>query len=92
MKKFVFKNASNTYISELPEYKLPSIKYIAEDVLCEFEADEAEILKPLVKKRLAGDYSRKNTEKVMRHFVARGYSFSDVRAAIGNFEENDFEL
>lgn len=32
MKKFVFKNTSNTYISELPEYKLPSIKYVAKDV------------------------------------------------------------
>ncbi len=32
MKKFVFKNTSSTYISELPEYKLPSVKYIAKDV------------------------------------------------------------
>jgi len=33
MKKFIFKNTSSTYISELPEYKLPSLKYIAKDVL-----------------------------------------------------------
>lgn len=32
MKKFVFKHTSNTYISELPEYKMPSIKYVAKDV------------------------------------------------------------
>ena len=32
MKKFVYKNTSSTYISELPEYKLPSAKYIAKDV------------------------------------------------------------
>ena len=32
MKKFVFKNTSSTYISELPEYKLPSIKYVSKDV------------------------------------------------------------
>ena len=32
MKKFVFKHTSSTYISELPEYKLPSIKYVAKDV------------------------------------------------------------
>lgn len=32
MKKIVFKNTSNTYISELPEYKLPSIKYVSKDV------------------------------------------------------------
>lgn len=32
MKKFILKNTSSTYISELPEYKLPSAKYIAKDV------------------------------------------------------------
>lgn len=32
MKKFVFKHTSSTYISELPEYKLPSAKYILKDV------------------------------------------------------------
>ncbi|MBE5821172.1 MAG: ferrous iron transport protein B [Clostridiales bacterium] len=32
MKKFVFKNVSSTYISELPEYKIPSAKYVAKDV------------------------------------------------------------
>ena len=32
MKKFIFKNTSSTYISELPEYKKPSIKYIVKDV------------------------------------------------------------
>lgn len=32
MKKFIYKNTSSTYISELPEYKIPSIKYVAKDV------------------------------------------------------------
>ena len=32
MKKFIYKNTTSTYISELPEYKLPSIKYVAKDV------------------------------------------------------------
>ena len=32
MKKFVFKHTSSTYISELPAYKLPSIKYVFKDV------------------------------------------------------------
>ena len=32
VRKFIYKtNQSNTFISELPEYKLPSIKYIAKD-------------------------------------------------------------
>ena len=32
MKKFVFKHTSSTYISELPEYRLPSAKYILKEV------------------------------------------------------------
>ena len=32
MKRFIYKNTSSTYISELPEYRLPSAKYVAKDV------------------------------------------------------------
>lgn len=32
MKKLIFKNTTSTYISELPEYKIPDIKYIFNDV------------------------------------------------------------
>lgn len=33
LKKFVYKGDSSAFISELPEYKLPSFKYVARDVL-----------------------------------------------------------
>lgn len=33
MKKFIFKSGSSSFISELPEYKLPSFKYLARDVI-----------------------------------------------------------
>ena len=32
MKKFIFTKTSSTYISELPEYKIPNIKYVLKDV------------------------------------------------------------
>lgn len=32
MKKFIYKEKSNTFISELPEYKMPSAKYVSRDV------------------------------------------------------------
>lgn len=38
MKKFVFKKVSSTYISELPEYKVPSAKYIMKDVFDKVKA------------------------------------------------------
>lgn len=33
LKKFIYKGESSAYISELPEYKLPSFRYVARDVL-----------------------------------------------------------
>ena len=32
MKKLIFKHTSSTYISELPEYKIPSLRYVLKDV------------------------------------------------------------
>ncbi len=32
MKKFIYKKTNSTYILELPDYKLPSVKYVAKDV------------------------------------------------------------
>lgn len=32
MKKFIFKQHNNSFISELPEYKAPSVKYVSKDV------------------------------------------------------------
>lgn len=32
MKKLIYTNINNTYISELPEYKIPNIKYVFRDV------------------------------------------------------------
>ena len=32
LSKLVFKNSNSTYISELPEYKLPNAKYVAKEV------------------------------------------------------------
>lgn len=33
MKKFIFKNQSTSFISELPEYKAPNARYVARDVV-----------------------------------------------------------
>ena len=32
LKRFVFKSQNNSFISELPEYKAPSVKYVSKDV------------------------------------------------------------
>ena len=56
--------------------------YVIEDVLCEFEIDEADSLVGLVRKKLAGNFDKKNTEKIIRHFAMKGYNFSDIKNAV----------
>ena len=57
-------------------------RFMAEDVLAEYEFDEAETLRPLVEKRLGGDFSPKSKAKVSRYFAGKGYSFDDISGVI----------
>jgi len=57
-------------------------RFLAEDVLAEYEFDEAETLRPLAEKRLGGDFSPKNKARVSRYFASRGYTFGDISDAI----------
>lgn len=62
-----------------------SSEYIEEAIseLPEFEEDE---LFELVCKRLKGDFEKKNKDRVLRYFIARGYSFDEIKKAIENAE------
>ena len=62
--------------------------YTIEDALAEVEFEEREMLIPLVEKKLAGNFDRKNVDKVIRHFAGRGYSFSDIKSAIGQIKDD----
>lgn len=73
--------------------------YTIDDVLCEFEFDEANSLVPLIRKKLGGNFEKKNIEKAVRHFVAKGYTFSDIKSAVDTVKdecdigrEDDFEF
>lgn len=61
-------------------------KGIASDIIDEavsaLETDEAEMLYPMVLKKLGGDFERKNTEKTIRYFASRGYNISDIKNVI----------
>ena len=62
-----------------------SSEYIEEAIseLPEFEEDE---LFELVRKRLKGDFEKKNKDRVLRYFLTRGYSFDEVKRAIEKTE------
>lgn len=65
--------------------------YTIEDVIYEFDFCEKDALIPLVEKKLDGNFERKNIDKTIRHFIAKGYQFSDIKNAISSIkEEFDF--
>lgn len=70
---------------------------LIEDAFEEFDfEDTKEKLYADVQKRLAGNFDRKNIDKVVRRFLTRGFSYDDVRTAIDlakqdwTPEEDDF--
>lgn len=50
--------------------------------------DERERLYPLMEHKLGGDFDKKNTDRAVRYFAARGYSLSDIFACIDAVREN----
>ncbi len=66
-------------------------QFVIEDIICEFDFSESDWLEELVCKKLGGDFDRKNIEKTIRHFIIKGYEFSDIKNAISAIKE-DFEF
>ena len=63
----------------------------AEEACDLLEADEEETLLPLMRKKLGGDFDKKSKDRAIRYFVTRGYSFSDIKSAIGQImAEEDY--
>ena len=54
-------------------------------------ADEEETLLPLVEKKLAGNFDKKNIDKAIRYFIYRGYRFDDIRRCIDTAKQNGEE-
>ena len=65
--------------------------YTIEDVIYEFDFCEKDTLISLVEKKLDGNFERKNIDKTIRHFIAKGYEFSDIKSAISSIKE-DFDF
>ena len=63
-----------------------------ETALYELEDDEEDILYPLVKKKLGGDFERKNTDKCIRYFIYRGYDLRDIKSCIERVKDEADEM
>ena len=62
-------------------------EYIEEAIneLAEFDFDE---FLEMVKKRIKGDFEKKNKDRVIRYFLNKGYSFDQIREAVSELENN----
>ncbi len=60
----------------------------ADDVLAEFDFHEADKLAELLPKKLGGNFERKNIEKAIRHFAAKGYAYDEIKNAINTYKDN----
>lgn len=52
--------------------------------LPEYDFDE---LAEMAKKRLKGNFEKKNKDKIIRYFITRGYSFDEIKRAVSLAEE-----
>lgn len=60
---------------------------LVEEAVSYLDEDEEDILRPLVEKKLKGDFDRKNIDKCIRYFIYRGYNFSEIKNCIDNIKE-----
>lgn len=70
-----------------------SQKGIASDLielaLSELDEDESNRLEPLVRKKLSGNFEKKNIDKCIRYFIYRGYGFGDIKSCIENIKTEE---
>ena len=62
-------------------------KDIIDNVLSEIEDTDMDTLYEMVKKRLKGNFDKKNTDRIIRYFITRGYSIDEIKTCIRKSEE-----
>lgn len=45
-------------------------------------SDNTEVLMPMVRKKLGGDFERKSVDRCIRYFLYRGYEFGEIKECI----------
>lgn len=60
--------------------------------VCEIDFDENDLME-LVKKKLGGNFERKNIDKCIRYFLYRGYEFSQIKECISTLStEEEYDI
>ena len=86
----------NHYGKRRIEQELYSKGISREDIAAAVERlnfeDTEDILCPLVRKKLAGNFERKSIDRTIRYFIYRGYEISDIKSCIERIEGETDEL
>lgn len=53
-----------------------------ENAMAELVDEERETILPLMERKLAGNFEKKNIDRAIRYFLYRGYGFDDIKSAI----------
>lgn len=53
-----------------------------ENALSELCTEDADMLLPLVRRKLCGNFEQKNIDRAIRYFTYRGYGFDDIKMCI----------
>lgn len=62
---------------------------LADDAVSELDWETEDVLTPLVRKKLAGDFEQKSRDRCMRYFITRGYGFDEIKRAIENVKAEE---
>lgn len=62
-------------------------KDIIDNVLSDLEDTDMDTLYDMIKKHLKGNFDKKNTDRVIRYFITRGYSIDEIKTCIRKSEE-----
>ena len=63
---------------------------IISEVLENFDWDSEDILTPLVKKKLSGDFEKKSIDRCFRYFLYKGYSFDEIKSSIDKIKTEGY--
>ena len=88
-KEYAFRKAKDLYNLKkygshriMQELRAKGIaSHIAEEAIAQIEFKEDE-LRPLIEKKLKGDFDKKNIDKCIRYFIYRGYDFAQIKQFI----------
>lgn len=62
---------------------------LADDAVSELDWGAEDVLTPMVRKKLAGDFEQKSRDRCMRYFITRGYGFDEIKRAIENVKAEE---